>query len=36
LPRDAIVAVNVVVDREAVPPDFQTLASEWLEGCELP
>jgi acetolactate synthase-1/2/3 large subunit len=28
--------LDVVVDREAVPPDFQTLASVWLEGCELP
>jgi acetolactate synthase-1/2/3 large subunit len=28
--------LDVVVDREAVPPDFQTLASMWLEGCELP
>ncbi|HXZ98622.1 MAG TPA: thiamine pyrophosphate-binding protein [Candidatus Acidoferrum sp.] len=28
--------LDMVVDREAVPPDFQTLASVWLEGCELP
>jgi acetolactate synthase-1/2/3 large subunit len=28
--------LDVVVDRESVPPDFQTLASVWLEGCELP
>jgi len=28
--------LDVVVDREAIPPDFQVLASVWLEGCELP
>jgi len=28
--------LDVVVDREAIPPDFQVLASVWLDGCELP
>jgi len=28
--------LDVVVDREVIPPDFQVLASVWLEGCELP
>lgn len=28
--------LDVKVDREAIPPDFVTLASIWLEGCELP
>jgi len=28
--------LDVVVDREITPPDFQVLASVWLEGCELP
>lgn len=27
--------LDVVVDREATPIDFQVLASIWLEGCEL-
>jgi acetolactate synthase-1/2/3 large subunit len=28
--------LDVVIDREVIPPDFQVLASVWLEGCELP
>jgi len=28
--------LDVEIDREAIPPDFQTLAMIWLEGCELP
>jgi acetolactate synthase-1/2/3 large subunit len=28
--------LDVVVDKEVIPPDFQVLASVWLEGCELP
>ncbi|MEM0262620.1 MAG: thiamine pyrophosphate-binding protein [Nitrososphaerota archaeon] len=28
--------IDVVVDREAIPPDFKTLAAIWLEGCEIP
>lgn len=28
--------LDVKIDREAIPPDFVTLALIWLEGCELP
>jgi acetolactate synthase-1/2/3 large subunit len=28
--------IDVVVDRESIPPDFKTLAAIWLEGCEIP
>lgn len=28
--------IDVVIDREAIPPDLKTLALIWLEGCELP
>ncbi len=28
--------IDVKIDPEATPPDFQTLASIWLEGCESP
>jgi len=28
--------IDVKIDPEKIPPDFQTLASIWLEGCESP
>ena len=28
--------IDVVVDREVIPQDFQVLALIWLEGCQLP
>jgi len=28
--------LDVEIDREAIPPDFEVLAAVWLEGCELP
>jgi len=28
--------LDVEIDKEVIPPDFQTLATIWLEGCELP
>ncbi len=28
--------IDVKIDREKIPPDFQTLATIWLEGCEPP
>jgi acetolactate synthase-1/2/3 large subunit len=28
--------IDVKIDREVIPPDFQTLATIWLEGCEPP
>jgi len=28
--------IDVKIDSEKIPPDFQTLASIWLEGCESP
>lgn len=28
--------IDIKIDREAIPPDFQTLATIWLEGCEPP
>jgi len=28
--------VDVEIDRNVIPPDFQTLAAIWLEGCESP
>lgn len=28
--------IDIVIDREAIPPDFRTLAAIWLEGCETP
>jgi acetolactate synthase-1/2/3 large subunit len=28
--------LDIKIDREVIPPDFQTLAMIWLEGCEPP
>jgi len=28
--------LDVEIDREVIPPDFEVLAAVWLEGCELP
>jgi len=28
--------LDVEIDREAIPPDFELVAMIWLEGCELP
>ena len=28
--------IDIKIDREVIPPDFQTLATIWLEGCEPP
>ncbi len=28
--------LDVEIDREVIPPDFEILAAIWLEGCELP
>ncbi|MGC9126271.1 MAG: thiamine pyrophosphate-binding protein [Thermoplasmata archaeon] len=28
--------IDVKIDPEKIPPDFQTLATIWLEGCESP
>jgi len=28
--------LDVEIDREVIPPDFEVVASIWLEGCELP
>ncbi|MEM3312256.1 MAG: thiamine pyrophosphate-dependent enzyme, partial [Thermoplasmata archaeon] len=28
--------IDVKIDPNVIPPDFQTLASIWLEGCESP
>ncbi len=28
--------MDVEIDRNVIPPDFQTLAAIWLEGCESP
>ncbi len=28
--------IDVEIDRNVIPPDFQTLAAIWLEGCEPP
>jgi len=28
--------LDVEIDRDVTPPDFEILAAVWLEGCELP
>jgi acetolactate synthase-1/2/3 large subunit len=28
--------LDVEIEREIIPPDFEVLAAVWLEGCELP
>ena len=28
--------LDVEIDRDVIPPDFEVLAAVWLEGCELP
>ncbi|UCE46394.1 MAG: thiamine pyrophosphate-binding protein [Phycisphaerales bacterium] len=28
--------LDVEIDREVIPPDFEVLAAVWLEGCEFP
>jgi hypothetical protein len=28
--------LDVQIDREVIPPDFELLATIWLEGCEFP
>jgi len=28
--------LDVEIDREVIPPDFEVVAAVWLEGCELP
>ncbi|UCH31116.1 MAG: hypothetical protein JSV05_06285 [Candidatus Bathyarchaeota archaeon] len=28
--------LDVEIDGNIIPPDFETLAMVWLEGCELP
>ncbi len=28
--------LDVEIDREVIPPDFELLATIWLDGCEFP
>jgi len=28
--------LDVEIDKEVIPPDFEVAAAIWLEGCEFP